>query len=56
MGDGSIFSGENRKFRSENQMVLLHSVWEPSENTGCDLRRCNFSYTVPDLVCSADLG
>ena len=38
------FIWENRKFWLENEMVnSRHSVWKPSENMGCDLRRCNFS-------------
>ena len=31
-----------------------HSVWEASENMGCDLRQCIFSKVV-FLVCSAEL-
>ena len=35
------FTWENREFRLQNQMVHARSVWEASENMGCDLRRCN---------------
>ena len=34
------FTWENREFRLQNQMVHARSVWEASENMGCDLRRC----------------
>ena len=33
-------------------MVHAHSVWEASENMGCDLRRCNVLLL---LGCTTDL-
>ena len=47
MGDGSTFSWENRKFRLEKQMV---SVWEPSENIGCDQPRSQSSAAISDVT------
>ena len=46
------FTWENRKFRLQNQMVHVRSVWEASENMGCDLRRCNILLL---LGCTTDL-
>ena len=38
------FTWENQKFRLDKPANgSRHSVWESSENMGCDLRRCNFS-------------
>ena len=46
------FTWENREFRLQNQMVHARSVWEASENMGCDLRRCNILIL---LGCTTDL-
>ena len=46
------FTWENREFRLQNQMVHARSVWEASENMGCDLRRCNILLL---LECTTDL-
>ena len=46
------FTWENRRFRLQNQMAHARSVWEASENMGCDLRRCNILIL---LGCTTDL-